>query len=293
MKSYKNMKSISLCIWLCLSIISIAATGKDKKQTIRVMSFNIRMDTDKDGLNRWSNRKDYACDMIRFHHPDLIGAQEVLHHQLQDICQRLPEYEAVGVGREDGKEKGEYSAVFFRKDRFCLLGQQTFWLSENPEAIGKKGWDAACERVVTWVKLQDKKSKKIFYFFNTHFDHVGQVARRESCKLLKSKIREIAGDAPVIVSGDFNSSPASGVILALTDTTTSDYLIDSRSVAAFRYGPEFSFHDYGKLAPERRTILDYIFVKHTGRVLQSAILTDTRGELFVSDHYPLLSVIEL
>lgn len=287
------MKRISLYIWLCLSMISIAATGRDKKQTIRVMSFNIRMDTEEDGFNRWSNRKDYACDMIRFHHPDLIGAQEVLHHQLQDMCQRLPEYEAVGVGREDGKEKGEYSAVFFRKDRFRLLQQQTFWLSENPEAVGVKGWDAACERVVTWVKLRDRKSKKTFYFFNTHFDHMGEIARRESCKLLKNKIREIAGDAPVIVSGDFNASPASGVILALTDTADPDYLVNSRSVAAFRYGPEFSFHDYGKLPLERRTILDYIFVKQIDRVLQSAILTDTRGELFVSDHYPLLSVIKL
>lgn len=277
---------------VCLLFVQFVS-GKPKEVLVRVMSFNIRMDTPEDSLNQWSNRKDFACDMIRFHHPDLIGAQEVLHHQLVDLKQRLPEYESVGVGREDGKEKGEYSAVFYRKDRFKLLDQHTFWLSETPEVAGKKGWDAVCERVVTWVKLQDKESGKIFYFFNTHFDHMGKIARQESCKLLKNRVNEIAGNAPVIVTGDFNASPRSSVVLSLTNPNDPAHLTDSREMAAFRYGPEFSFHDYGKLAPERLAIIDFIFVKGVGQVLQSAVITDTRGPLYVSDHYPILSILKL
>ena len=285
------MKKI-VYLLVCLLFVQLAS-GKPKEAMVRVMSFNIRMDNPEDGLNQWSNRKDFACEMIRFHEPDLIGAQEVLHHQLMDMKQRLPEYESVGVGREDGKEKGEYSAVFYRKDRFKLLDQQTFWLSENPDAVGKKGWDAACERVVTWVKLEDKTSGKVFYFFNTHFDHMGKIARQESCKLLKNKVNVIAGGAPVVVTGDFNASPKSGVILSLTDLQDPLHLTNSRELASFRYGPEFSFHDYGQLAPEWLAVIDYIFVKNVGKVIQSAVITDTKGPLYVSDHFPVMSVIEL
>lgn len=278
---------------VCVLILHTGMAQNPGKETIRVMSFNIRMDTQEDGVNQWDNRKDFACDMIRFHHPDLFGAQEVLHHQLTDMQHRLPEYESVGVGREDGKEKGEYSAVFFRKDRFKLIDRHTFWLAEDPETVGKKGWDAACERVVTWVELKDRKTNKTFYFFNTHFDHVGVIARRESSALLKAKIREIAASDPVIVTGDFNASPASSVIRALTDPDDAEHLTDSRQLAAFRYGPEYSFHDYGRLAPGQAEMIDYIFVRNVHCVLQSAVLTDTKGLLQVSDHYPLLAVIEL
>lgn len=278
---------------VCVLILHTGMAQNPGKETIRVMSFNIRMDTQEDGVNQWDNRKDFACDMIRFHHPDLIGAQEVLHHQLTDMQHRLPEYESVGVGREDGKEKGEYSAVFFRKDRFKLIDRHTFWLAEDPETVGKKGWDAACERVVTWVELKDRKTNKTFYFFNTHFDHVGVIARRESSALLKAKISEIAANDPVIVTGDFNASPASSVVRALTDPDDAGHLTDSRQLAAFRYGPEYSFHDYGRLAPGQAEMIDYIFVRNVHCVLQSAVLTDTKGLLQVSDHYALLAVVEL
>lgn len=286
------MKFITSTIFLFLLLFAGSVSGAESP-AIRVMTFNIRMDNPEDGLNQWTNRKDFACDMIRFHRPDVIGAQEVLHHQLVDMQQRLPEYASVGVGREDGKQLGEYSAVFYRKDRFELLDGQTFWLSEYPDSIGCKGWDAACERVVTWAKLKDRTTEQVFYFFNTHFDHMGRIARRESCALLKNKVSTIAGGAPVVVTGDFNAPPQSAVITAITDPTDPQHLVNSRSAADFRYGPEYSFHDYGKLPPERRDVIDFIFIKHVEKVLLSAVITDTHGPLFVSDHYPVMAVIRL
>lgn len=286
------MNNLSYIIAILLFLLTGSARGEEVP-AIRVMTFNIRMDNPEDSLNQWTNRKDFACDMIRFHCPDVIGAQEVLHHQLVDMQQRLPEYASVGVGREDGKELGEYSAVFYRKDRFELLIGQTFWLSEYPDSIGRKGWDAACERVVTWAKLRDRTTGQVFYFFNTHFDHMGRIARRESCTLLKNKVSAIAGNTPVVVTGDFNAPPRSAVITAITDPTDSQHLMDSRSVADFRYGPEYSFHDYGKLPPERLDMIDFIFIKHVQKVLLSAVITDTRGPLYVSDHYPVIAVIRL
>lgn len=286
------MNKLFYIIVVVLLLLEGTARGAEVP-AIRVMTFNIRMDNPEDGLNQWTNRRDFACDMIRFHSPDVIGAQEVLHHQLTDMQQRLPEYASVGVGREDGKERGEYSAVFYRKDRFELLDGQTFWLSEYPDSVGRKGWDAACERVVTWAKLKDKTTGRVFYFFNTHFDHMGRIARRESCTLLKNKVSAIAGDAPVVVTGDFNAPPQSSVITAITDPADPQHLVNSRSMAAFRYGPEYSFHDYGRLAPEHLDMIDFIFIRHVEKVLLSAVITDTRGPLFVSDHYPVMAVIVL
>lgn len=280
------MKYILCFVVFLLSVFTVIA--EDIKNTVTVMSFNIRMDNKGDGDNQWTSRKDFACRLVHFYQPDLIGTQEVLHHQLMDMKQRLPDYGVAGVGREDGKEKGEYSAVFYKKGRFELLENNTFWLSEQPEAVGKKGWDAACERVVTWAKLRDKLSGQVFYFFNTHFDHMGQVARHESALLLKGRVAEISGKYPVIVTGDFNAEPGSEVVQLLTDLSDSKHFADSRRMAGFRYGPEYSFHDYGRLPIAERKMIDYVFTRNIKKVLISAILTDTEGVLFVSDHYPLL-----
>lgn len=280
------MKYILCFVVFLLSVFTVIA--EDIQNTVKVMSFNIRMDNKGDGDNQWTNRKDFACRLVHFYQPDLIGTQEVLHHQLMDMKQRLPDYGVAGVGREDGKEKGEYSAVFYKKGRFELLENNTFWLSEQPEAVGKKGWDAACERVVTWAKLRDKLSGQVFYFFNTHFDHMGQVARHESALLLKGRVAEISGKYPVIVTGDFNAEPDSEVVQLLTDLSDSKHFADSRRMAGFRYGPEYSFHDYGRLPIAERKMIDYVFTRNIKKVLISAILTDTEGVLFVSDHYPLL-----
>ena len=155
---------------------------------MNVMSFNIRMSTKSDGANWWEYRKDLAANVIKFYDVDMFGAQEVLHNQLTDLLDRLPDYGYVGVGREDGKTKGEYSPILYRKDRFSVVKSGNFWLAEDMNAVGKKGWDAACERVATWAIFKDKKSGKEFFFLNTHLDHMGQVARHEGASLVLKQV---------------------------------------------------------------------------------------------------------
>ena len=158
-----------------------ASCGLVKQQAsapepVNVMSFNIRYDNPEDSLDNWRYRKDRVANAIHFYDVDILGTQEVLHNQSEDLKLRLPEYGVVGVGREDGKEKGEYSALWYKKDRFNVLDSGYFWLSETPEVAGSKGWDGACERIASWVKLQDKVSDKEYFALNTHLDHVGGMA---------------------------------------------------------------------------------------------------------------------
>jgi len=169
-----------------------------------------------------------------------------------------------------------------------LLDSGNFWLSENPSAAGVKGWDAACERIVTWVILKEKKTEKKFAFINTHFDHVGKIARRESAKLLLSKVKEIAKDLPLFVSGDFNSTPQSEVITMLTDKNRTNHLIDSRSIAPFIYGPAWTNHSFGEDPMEKRRIIDYIFVNNKVKVEVEAVIAERLNNLYLSDHNPVL-----
>ena len=172
-----------------------ASCGLVKQQAsapepVNVMSFNIRYDNPEDSLDNWRYRKDRVANAIHFYDVDILGTQEVLHNQLEDLKLRLPEYGVVGVGREDGKEKGEYSALWYKKDRFNVLDSGYFWLSETPEVAGSKGWDGACERIASWVKLQDKVSDKEYFALNTHLDHVGGMARREGISLMLDRVNE-------------------------------------------------------------------------------------------------------
>ena len=210
---------------ICLLLLPLlaAACGQGGRQAsvqtdepVRVMTFNIRYDNPADSLDNWAYRKDRAAKAIRFYDADIVGTQEVLHNQLEDLRQRLPSYEVIGVGREDGKEKGEYSALWYRKDRFTAKESGWFWLSETPEVAGSKGWDGACERIATWARLQDKQTGKECFVLNTHLDHVGVEARKCGVKLVLDKVQELGGDLPVIVTGDFNAEPESGVIKQVT-----------------------------------------------------------------------------
>lgn len=165
------MKRILLCL-----MVALFATGclfaKNNDEKMNVMSYNIRYDNSGDKDNQWKFRRDFAADLVKFHEADVFGAQEVLNNQLNDLLDRLPEYAYVGVGREDGKTKGEYAPIFYRKDRFSVEKSGNFWLAEDINAVGKKGWDAACERVATWAILKDKNTGKKFFFLNTHLDHM-------------------------------------------------------------------------------------------------------------------------
>ncbi|MDR2425227.1 MAG: endonuclease/exonuclease/phosphatase family protein [Prevotellaceae bacterium] len=259
-------------------------------QELNVMSFNIRLNTPKDGENAWTHRKESAAKCIAFHNVDIVGLQEAQHNQVSDLQTALPDYEIIGVGRADGKTAGEYCAIAYRKSRFTVLESGTFWLSENSEAIGKKGWDAACERIVTWAKMKDKITKRTFVFANTHFDHVGQVARRESSKLLMDKMKQIADKLPLIVTGDFNARATDEAIQYLTDTAKPDKLVDSRTIAKIKYGPEWSYHGFNKLTIEQRKqagIIDFIFLRGKIKALRHGIIDGTGdGTTCLSDHHP-------
>ena len=275
----------------------ILASCVQKKQSIEstpinVMSFNIRYDNPGDSLNNWKFRKERVSNAILFYDADILGAQEVLHNQLLDMQQRLPNYNMVGVAREDGETKGEYSALFFKSSRFDLIDSGNFWLSETPDVAGSRGWDGACERIATWAKLKDKLTEKMLFTLNTHFDHEGKVARTESVNLILNKVNELANNLPVVVIGDFNASIDSDIIKGLTDSSNQLSLIETRSVSPIVYGPEWSFHNFGKIPYEQRSLIDYIFVRNGFNVLKHAILAETEGSQFLSDHTPILTVIE-
>ena len=283
---------------LLLVLPLLAAFSSQAKQPapvsapVNVMTFNIRYDNPEDSLDNWKFRKDRVANAIRFYDADIVGTQEVLHNQLEDLKQRLPGYGVIGVGREDGKEKGEYSALWYRKDRFTLLDSGYFWLSETPEVAGSLGWDGACERIASWAKLQDKVSGRKFFALNTHLDHVGVVARRESISLILDKVNKLSGGLPVIVTGDFNADPDSDVIKHVTDSKNSQHLTDSRQIADIVYGPAWSFHDFGKIPYARRPLIDYVFVRNGLKVSRYGVLAETENNAFLSDHAPILVTVK-
>lgn len=256
------------------------------------MTFNIRYDEPRDGVNAWPNRKKKVADVIRFHKADLIGVQEALLSQIRDLEGLMPDIAWCGVGRSDGKEAGEYSAILFRKSRFQLIDTDTFWLSETPAKPGSKGWDAAFPRIVTWAKLKDRSTGKIFVLFNTHFDHVGEKARTESSSLILKKAGEIQGKGPFVVTGDFNVVEASGAYKTITNGTPTMKIIDARYASVNgHFGGDSTFNAFKELQPGRT--IDYIFVREGIRILEHGVLSDRWSGLWASDHLPVLAEIQL
>ena len=192
-------------------LAAVAFTACGSATSLSVMTFNMRYDNPEDGQNNWRFRRERIAGVIKAQEVDVLGTQELLSNQFNDLSGLLTGYQGVGVGRLDGAESGEYCAVFFRKDRFTLLDSGTFWLSETPEVVGSLGWDGACERIATWVVLRDRDGRELF-FIDTHLDHVGQVARDEGVSLLMKRIETLSGGRPVILTGDFNSEPGSSVV---------------------------------------------------------------------------------
>ncbi len=286
------MKRIVLCLAAFLLSVS-CLFAKDSDAKLNVMSYNIRYDNPEDGNNQWKFRRDFAGNLVKFHDVDIFGAQEVLHNQLMDLTERLPGFAYVGVGREDGKTKGEYAPIFYRKDRFSVIKSGNFWLAEDINAVGKKGWDAACERVATWAILADKETGKKFFFLNTHLDHMGKVARHEGASLVLEQAAKLSENLPIIVTGDFNAVPSDEPVRVLTNVGDPRHLTHTRAVAEFKYGPEWTFHNFGKIPYDKREWIDYIFVKGNIKVLRHGVLTETLNQLFPSDHCPIISVLEI
>ncbi len=293
----KKLVSAALC-----AVMLMACSGKKTQQPaetaqpasslqIEWATFNMRYDNPGDSLNNWQYRKDTVCQYILDKKMDIIGMQEVLHNQLEDLKAGLPNYAAIGVGRDDGKEKGEYSPLFYRADKYEVLESNTFWLSQYPDSVGFIGWDGACTRIATWAKFKDKATGKIFMGVNTHFDHVGTEARRESALLIIKKIKEIVGDQPAVVTGDFNVNDQSE---AYQTITTNEFVLkDAYKMTDQKAGPNYTFHDFGRYAMEKREKIDFIFVTPQIKVLNTEIAQNPETKTgYLSDHNPHMALLE-
>jgi endonuclease/exonuclease/phosphatase family metal-dependent hydrolase len=260
--------------------------------SLKVMTFNIRYDNPDDGIYSWDNRKPMVFTVLKQESPDIIGFQEVLKSQLDDIAGAFPGYEWSGVGRDDGKELGEYSVIFYKKERFEKTGGSTFWLSETPEIPGSRSWNAACNRIVTWVKLKDKKSGSVFFVFNTHFDHASEQARQESAKLFLDRIKAISGDAIAVITGDFNDTAGSIPYSILTRGP--DRLLDSGVWAGAKSGPGYSFIGF-PFKPEPGNLIDFIFTRNLEPALirSHTVLSYNKHGKYPSDHLPVQAILEI
>lgn len=270
-------------------LAAVAFTACGSATSLSVMTFNMRYDNPEDGQNNWRFRRERIAGVIKAQEVDVLGTQELLSNQFNDLSGLLTGYQGVGVGRLDGAESGEYCAVFFRKDRFTLLDSGTFWLSETPEVVGSLGWDGACERIATWVVLRDRDGRELF-FIDTHLDHVGQVARDEGVSLLMKRIETLSGGRPVILTGDFNSEPGSSVV---AHVQKDGVLHDAKAIAAQRSGTDWSFSDFGQIPEAERPLLDYIFVSGDIEAVRYEVLPDTFDGGYVSDHAPVMAVVKI
>lgn len=264
----------------------VLTSGVAVGQSFDVMTYNIRYDNPGDGINQWGMRKEKVYSLIKKYDPEIFGVQEALHHQLEDLKKNLPGYDYVGVGRDDGKQKGEYSAIFYKKNQFKIKGSDTFWLSETPSVPGSKNWDAAITRVATWAVFTEKKSKKNFILINTHFDHIGKEARAKSAELLLTQAEKIAKNTPLIITGDFNCTredkPYQVIMsqkpIALQDPAPAN--------------PPGTFCNFQVNSIECRAI-DYIFSSLDWKTNNYQVITDNDGNNYPSDHLPVQVTVSL
>lgn len=277
------MKKSLFFLFVLLTVCGVAAAKSPLE--LKIISYNIRT-LARDGENSWQFRKHATKNMIELHKPDAFGLQEAMLPHMQYIDSVCPQYARVGVGRSDGKEGGEFVAIYYNKERFDLLDSGTFWLSETPDQVSR-GWDAALPRITTWVKLRDKATKRKFFYFNTHFDHMGTTARVESSKLIVEKIREIAGKkAAVVLTGDFNIESENEALQPLYDNMS----------AARRCAPitdnKGTYNGWGLV--KRYPVIDHIF--YGGRKVKCnafRTLDGDYGAKFISDHFPLEAIFTI
>ena len=286
-----RFKLFSLFAFIAIMLFSCDNKKDNDKIHINWCTFNIRYDNPNDSINNWMYRKDSVANYIIRNNIDVIGMQEVLHNQFCDLKDRLVDYTAVGVGREDGKTMGEYAPIFFNKNKFELIDSNTFWLSQYPDSAGFIGWDGACTRIATWAKLMDKQSNKVFMAINTHFDHVGIEARKNSALLIIEKIKEIVGSEPAILTGDFNVNDQSETYNTITSNEF--VLRDAYKICDNRKGPTYTFHDFGRILMEKREKIDFIFVTPNINVIATEIVQNSETKIgFLSDHNPHSAIIE-
>ncbi|SDK20822.1 endonuclease/exonuclease/phosphatase family protein [Flavobacterium noncentrifugens] len=256
-------------------------------QDLKIMTYNIRVDFGGDGANNWEFRRDFLAQQIQFYQPDFIGTQEGKVHQLQYIDSTLTYYKFIGTSRDNSKTEGEFSAIFYNEKKFKLLEESTFWLSETPEKKSK-GWDAAYERICTYGFFQDIKTKKQFYVFNTHLDHIGITARTNGAKLILEKMKAVnTKNLPVIFTGDFNSETTSDSYKLISKAMN-----DSKNISQSKpFGPSGTFNNFEFQKPVT-LLIDYIFTsKNNITVNKHAVLSDSKDCKYPSDHLPVFAEI--
>jgi endonuclease/exonuclease/phosphatase family metal-dependent hydrolase len=287
------MKFYLILVLILMSATAFAQSAEKNTPSLRVMSFNVRNSGAKDGPNAWSLRKELFFSTIEQFNPDLLGTQEVLADQYDDITARMKDYTPVGVARDDGKRKGEWSLILFRNSRFEQLDSGNFWLSETPDVPGSKSWDANLTRICSWVRLKDRQNGREFIYGNTHYDHIGHVARENASKIIMKKLPELAKGNPVILTGDFNTTeddPPYKTIMHPTDPGMAHFSDSYREVHPTRSSDEASFHGFkGKIAGSR---IDFILHTPEFRAISAEIdRNKSEDGRYPSDHYAVTAVL--
>jgi endonuclease/exonuclease/phosphatase family metal-dependent hydrolase len=269
---------------------------------LEIMSFNIRYGTANDGDNHWEKRKELVFDVLREERPDVAGLQEALRFQIDQIQQTLPVYQEIGVGREDGKEKGEYSVILYRQDRFQAEESGTFWFSDTPELAGSRHWGNDCVRICSWARLIEKSSRRAFYIYNLHLVHQSQPSREKSVQLLARRIRERKHPDPFIVTGDFNAEEDNPAVLYLQGNYTFAgeageqngspvAMRDSFRVLFPEAAEAGTFHGFAGRSEGGK--IDYIFVSPDIEVRGAEIIHTVQGGRYPSDHFPVAADVFL
>ena len=276
-----------LCTWLWAGAQVPGGSKEATDDALTVMSYNIRLDVASDSANAWPYRREFLVSQVLFHAPDILGTQEVLPSQLEYLDRHLTPYAYLGEGRE-GDGQGEYSALFYNRHKYAVAHSGTLWLSPTPDEVASVGWDAALPRVCTYGQFRDRATDRMFWVFNTHFDHRGERARVESARLITHMIDSLnRGGLPVVLLGDLNLTPESDPIAVLTDS-----LQDAYTVASTRLGPAGTFTGFDYSMPAERRI-DYIMVSPGVEVSRFATLTDAVDGRYPSDHFPVLATLHL
>jgi endonuclease/exonuclease/phosphatase family metal-dependent hydrolase len=299
--------ALLIAVFSSAALAQSHAADEHAERTLHVMSFNIRYGKAPDGENAWPKRRELVSDVIRQHHPDMVGLQEALRFQLDDIRKALPEYDEIGVARENGQDKGEYNTILYRTDRLVPLERGNFWYSDTPTVPGSKHWGNRLPRLCTWVGFAMKGSadekSPAFYYYNTHLDHESQPSRARSAELLAQTIEKRKHPAPVIVSGDFNVDEKNPVVLYLTGNA-------ARPTTGPADAPAPKSHlvdTFRKLHPDEKVFgtfngfkgkrtgdkIDYILVSPDLKVLESDIVRDNKDGRYPSDHFPIEAVVQL
>lgn len=315
---------LTSCLLSCLLATVMQTAGADQTATaaaqpagLRVMSFNIRYGTANDGEDRWENRREMVFEVIRSQKPDLVGMQEALRFQIDEILKAVPDFEEVGVGRDDGKAKGEFSVILYRKDRLRLDEHGTFWLSDTPEVPGSKHWGNTITRICTWARFLEAKeggtnpasSNRGFYMFNTHLDHQSQPAREKGIRLILERIAARRHAEPFVLTGDFNAGEDNPVLAYAAGTISDTHPATETSPAGEKKTrPRLRLVDtFRVLHPEEKVVgtfngfqghttgdkIDYILVQPDIKVREAKIIRDHRGERYPSDHFPVIAEMEL